>query len=111
MKRLIDISCSSCSRRQYDVYVDASYPDCDTCGAPMERLWVSSGRPVGDDIPGGLVLEHGLCWRGEEAARAGVPEGTPRRYDTKSAIARDAKKAGLHWGAFLHGSPSGRRWV
>jgi hypothetical protein len=101
-KRLVDIQCSACERRLYDVWLEVLvYPNCDTCGAPMERLWVSSGRPIGDDIAGGIWIEHGLC----------NADGSPRRYDTKSAIARDAKKAGLHWGAVLHGSPSGRRWV
>ncbi len=55
---------------------------------------------IGDDIPGGIWIEHGLC----------NADGSPRRYDTKSAMARDAKKAGLHQGAFLTGSPHGRTW-
>ncbi len=102
MRRLVDIACSQCAHREYDFWLDGkTYPDCSMCGAPMERLWVSSGKPIGDDIPGGLVLEHGLCHA----------DGSPKRWDTKSSIAKAAKEKGLHWGAFLHGSPSGRRWV
>jgi hypothetical protein len=40
---------------------------------------------VGDDIPGGLWVEHGLC----------NPDGTPRKYYTKGEMAREAKARGL----------------
>lgn len=39
----------------------------------------------GDDIPGGLLVEHGIC----------NPDGTPRRYYSKSEMAREAKRRGL----------------
>ena len=104
MKRLVDIACSSesCTHREYDVWLEAgTYPACTTCGALMERLWTSTASAVGDDIPGGLTIEHGVCHA----------DGTPRTFYTKSSIAKAAKEKGLHWGAFLHGSPPGRRWV
>jgi hypothetical protein len=56
---------------------------------------------IGDDIPGGLMIEHGICH----------PDGSPKRYDTKSSIYKAAKEKGLHVGAFVHGSPPGRTWV
>jgi hypothetical protein len=40
---------------------------------------------VGDDIPGGVLIEHGIC----------NDDGTPRRYYTKSEMAREAKRRGL----------------
>ena len=40
-----------------------------------------------DDIPGGLLVEHGLC----------NDDGSPRRYDSKSAIRAEAKARGLYW--------------
>jgi hypothetical protein len=42
-----------------------------------------------DDIPGGLEISHGLC----------NPDGTPRRYDSRSAIRAEAERRGLiEWG-------------
>jgi hypothetical protein len=38
-----------------------------------------------DSIPGGLEVKHGICW----------PDGTPRRFDSKSDIKRAAFNAGL----------------
>lgn len=41
---------------------------------------------IADDIPGGLLVRHGLC----------DPEtGAPRRYYSKSEMAREAKARGL----------------
>jgi hypothetical protein len=39
----------------------------------------------GDDIPGGLEIRHGLC----------NADGSPRKYYSKTEIAREAKKRGL----------------
>jgi hypothetical protein len=38
-----------------------------------------------DDIPGGLVIEHGLC----------NPDGTPRTYYSQSEITRECQLRGL----------------
>jgi hypothetical protein len=40
---------------------------------------------VGDDIPGGVWIRHGIC----------NPDGSARRYDTKSSITAEAKRRGL----------------
>lgn len=102
MKRLIDIICSTCDYRDYDVWLEAGhYPSCPNCHTTMNRLWTSTASAIGDDIPGGIMIEHGLCY----------PDGSPRRYDSKKQIYKDAKAKGLHVGAFMHGSPHGRRWV
>ena len=40
---------------------------------------------IGDDIPGGVEIVHGIC----------NDDGTPRRYYSKSEMARVAKEKGL----------------
>lgn len=40
---------------------------------------------VGDDIPGGVWIRHGIC----------NPDGSARRYDTKSSITAEAKRRGF----------------
>jgi hypothetical protein len=40
---------------------------------------------IGDDIPGGREIRHGLC----------NEDGSPRTYYTKSEIAKEAKRRGL----------------
>lgn len=40
---------------------------------------------IGDDIPGGLEIRHGLC----------NEDGSPRRYYSKTEIAKEAKRRGL----------------
>lgn len=40
---------------------------------------------IGDGIPGGIWIEHGLC----------NLDGTPRRYDSHTEIAKEAQKRGL----------------
>ena len=40
---------------------------------------------IPDDIPGGLVVEHGLC----------NEDGSPRKYYSKSEMAREAKRRDL----------------
>lgn len=60
-------------------------PTC-KCGEPMSTLWRGTSQTViGDDIPGGIEIRHGIC----------NPDGTPKRYYTKSSIHAAAKAAGL----------------
>ena len=40
---------------------------------------------IGDEIPGGLDVKHGVCW----------PDGTPRRFYSKSDIRKAAADVGL----------------
>jgi hypothetical protein len=59
------------------------------CGEPTERAWFQLGHTanvIGDDIPGGIEIRHGLC---DEVT------GEPRRYYSKSEIAREAARRGL----------------
>lgn len=82
--------------------------NCEKCGHEMQvgefpfcPHEVGANGAIGDDIPGGLLIEHGICH----------PGGEPKRYYTKSSIYKAAKAKGLHVGAFMHESPHGRRWV
>lgn len=62
----------------------------------------SSHTVVGDDIPGGQLVFHGLC----------NPDGSPRRYDTKSEMAAEAKRRGLEsFVRHVEGSKKTSRWV
>ena len=69
---------------------------CDRCFRPMEEgehgvyLCPLEPRRLAptvwpDDIPGGLLIEHGLCHE----------DGTPRRFDSRSAIRAAAAARGL----------------
>jgi hypothetical protein len=72
-----------------DCYEPIKAPEvlCKQCGKPTERAWI--GKPanvIGDDIPGGIWIRHGLC----------DPEtGAPRKYYSKSEMAAEAKRRGL----------------
>jgi hypothetical protein len=63
-------------------------PVCGTCNKSMdEQGSVALGRApgvIGDTIPGGLMIRHGLCH----------DDGTPRRYDSMTEIRREAARRG-----------------
>lgn len=65
---------------------------CERCGHALQvgefpfcPHGFGSGVVVADDIPGGVEIRHGLC----------NSDGTPRRYYSKSEIAREAKARGF----------------
>lgn len=69
---------------------------CERCYQPVEHgehglglcpLEPRRNAPVvrPDDIPGGVLMYHGLC----------NEDGSPRRYDSRSAINLEAQKRGL----------------
>lgn len=58
------------------------YPFCK--GSPSDHLNSRYGI-ITDDIPGGLDVKHGICW----------PDGSPRRFYSKSEIRKAADAAGL----------------
>lgn len=86
MTRLIDIECSECDYKEMDIWhtYGEKYGVCLECGAAMGRWHHSTGGVHGDDIPGGIYIPHAICH----------PDGTPRRFDSKSAIQKAAKEAG-----------------
>lgn len=63
--------------------------ECD-CGGPLVRT-IATGKfhkstgITPDLIPGGIEIKHGIC----------NPDGTPRRYDSKSEMRRVAREMGV----------------
>lgn len=67
--------------------IECESPICKECGASTSRVWLPGTRAIiDDDIPGGVLIHHGIC----------NEDGTPRRYYSKSEIAKEAKRRGLH---------------
>jgi hypothetical protein len=83
MIRRTDVECPACQKQQLDVYVD-EYPLCE-CGAQTQWLPRSGAAVAGDDIPGGIEIRHGIC----------NPDGTPKRYYSKTDIKRALNEKGL----------------
>jgi hypothetical protein len=60
---------------------------CVECNKPALRTLLPGRAPgvIGDDIPGGVWIKHGIC----------NEDGTPRKYYSKSEMAAEAKRRGL----------------
>ena len=87
MKR-VDMECPSCAAVMRDRYVEngVPYPNCETCGTPMEWLpSLGSMTVIPDDIPGGILIEHGLCHA----------DGSPRRFYSRSELKLAAAVKGI----------------
>ena len=83
---MYDLRCDGCARVEIDVLqpVTAERVSC-ACGGTMWRTWIGkASNVIGDDIPGGIEIKHGICHE----------DGTPRRYYSKSEMAREAKRRG-----------------
>lgn len=68
---------------------------CEKCQAPLTiGSWpfcphgTPRGGVIGDDIPGGVLIHHGVC----------NEDGTPKRYYTRSSIVQAATDKGLFQG-------------
>lgn len=61
-------------------------PPCPECGGATETLWLPTSAPgvIPDDIPGGMWVAHGIC----------NDDGTPKKYYSKSEMAKAAKEKG-----------------
>ncbi len=87
---MYDRRCSDCGRVKKDLLeaIGASDYSCTEgeCPGVMLRTWLpgSANGVVDDSIPGGLEIKNALC----------NADGTPRRFDSKSDIAREAKRLG-----------------
>ncbi len=86
---LYDRRCGTCSLRRDDCYEQSTTSDypC-VCGGVMLRIPMTSnpgamGRAIGDECD--TVVRHGLC----------NPDGSPRRYTSKSEMRKEATKRGL----------------
>lgn len=85
---------------------DRATAPCPKCRAAAEHV-LRPAAVIQDSIEGGLDIRHGLCW----------PDGTPRRFYSKSEI-RAAEKASGWTNAVEHiptpgsdKSPHTSRWV
>lgn len=87
--RMVDMHCQACDRESERLVRGDEPLACRHC-ASTDVIRLYKPAPVrADDIPGGILLEHGLC----------NPDGSPRRYDSRSAIRREAEARGLvAWG-------------
>lgn len=70
----------TCDKCGHDIQI-GDYPFCK--GSVIDHQNARFGV-IGDDIPGGLDVKHGICW----------PDGTPRRFYSKSEIRKAADAAG-----------------
>lgn len=104
--RYIDIRCPECgavtvdhfqrnskeslplcaAMRPLDIVVDYREPAMGRCGGQTIRHYLPTNRNnvIGDEIPGGVLMHNALC----------NSDGTPRRYDSRTEINREAKKRG-----------------
>ena len=87
---MYDRQCKVCEHQLIDCFEPIQVPTvvCPSCGQETERVWLNNktANVISDDIPGGVLIKHGLC----------DPEtGEPRRYYSKSEIAAEAKRRGL----------------
>lgn len=93
MKKFVDVACPQCGHQIIDVFcIIPDYPACPQCAATGThvqtiRLLLPTTVPtvIGDDIPGGVDIRHGLCH----------PDGTPKRFYSHTEIRKAAQEAGL----------------
>ena len=82
---MYDLVCSN-GHKQRNLFLKlGERPACPECGEATETLWDSPANIIPDDIPGGILIRHGIC----------NEDGSPRRYYSKSEIAAEAKRRGL----------------
>jgi hypothetical protein len=84
---MFDRQCTECEVIREDCLEPFAAPEvsCAACGARTERVWLQKAAGViGDDIPGGQWVHNGIC----------NPDGSPRKYYSKSDMAREAAKRG-----------------
>lgn len=65
---------------------------CESCNKPIEIgdwPWCPHGKGtnnvIGDDIPGGIEIRHGIC----------NPDGSPKKYYSKGEMNKEAKARGV----------------
>lgn len=85
---MFDRKCPICALVHFDRLEPAENPPvvpCEGCGAPTERVWLMgrANSVIGDECD--VWVRHGLC----------NADGTPRHFDSKIAMAKEAKARGL----------------
>jgi hypothetical protein len=73
--------CMTCPTCGHELQI-GDFPFCK--GSTVDHANDGGGGPARDDIPGGILIEHAICH----------PDGTPRRFDSKSAIREEARRRG-----------------
>lgn len=84
---MYDYQCDTCGAEfeRFRAIAQSETAECE-CGGGAIRVWRHKGSHViGDEIPGGVEIRHGLC----------NEDGSPRRYYSKSEMAREASRRGL----------------
>lgn len=81
--------CISCGYTSKDLLWDYQLEDakCTHCDGPMGLDVSVAGQSAGvvtDEIPGGIEIRHGIC----------NPDGSPKRYYSKTEIKRAANERG-----------------
>lgn len=83
---IYDLVCKN-EHKQRDLLLKVGErPPCPECGEATELLWDQPPNVIGDDIPGGIWIRHGLC---DEVT------GEPKKYYSKTEINREAERRGL----------------
>ena len=85
---MYDRQCQKCENIRLDCWEPMTAPEvlCELCGGATHRVLLPhTVNVIGDDIPGGIEIRHGIC----------NPDGSPRRYYTKSDIRKAAAKNGM----------------
>lgn len=86
---IYDLVCPA-GHEQLDAYLKlGERPPCPVCGKATATLWRASANVIPDDIPGGILINHGIC----------NDDGTPKRYYTKSSMLAAAAAKGLRQNA------------
>lgn len=103
MKRRLDFICEDGHIQQNVLVESDTNPSCVECGKSTDTYWSGTYMVNSDDLPGGLEIKHGIC----------NPDGTPRKYYSKSEIRKAAAEAG--WTIFgetpkLPSHVAERRW-
>lgn len=79
--------CESCKNRATKLFwTHDPTPPCDTCGGPLVEFYGQDRKAatvIGDEID--LMVPHGVCHA----------DGTPRRFRSRSELARALKAANL----------------
>lgn len=102
---MYDLRCENDHKQMNRLLKIGERPPCPECGAPMETLWTSAPGVIGDECD--IYVKHAICHE----------DGTPRRFTSKSEMARAAKAAGyenhvVHQGRMgSDKSPFTSRWV
>lgn len=79
------MTCENCSTDVNSLVYKDARAWCWGCHNAEKGVVNQANGVIGDDIPGGLEIRHGLC----------NEDGSPKKYYTKSAIVKEAKRRSL----------------